>query len=101
MTPLSKKLGLSVSTKFSKGEEKTLVEEVLTQNGVVLICWRHENIPSIANYILGDKTTAPQNWPDERYDLVWIFDLDAVTGKYAFEQVPQSLLEGDLPDPIK
>lgn len=95
VTPLSRKLGLSVNTHFSRDDEENLVKEVLTQKGVVLICWQHEKLPCIANFILGNKTTAPPNWPDDRYDLVWICEMDVATGKYTFKQVPQGLLNED------
>jgi hypothetical protein len=66
----------------------------------VLIAWQHEASPAIANQILGNDTTAPQKWPGSRFDLVWVFDLDAGSGTYTFTQVPQLLLAGDSPDVI-
>ena len=40
----------------------------------------------------------PQEWPDDRFDVVWTFTRDG-TG-WRFAQVPQLLLAGDRPDPI-
>ena len=34
-------------------------------------------------------------WPGERFNVVWTFTLDAANGRYAFDQVPQQLLEDD------
>jgi hypothetical protein len=101
VTPLSRKLGLSVNTRFAKGDEEALVQDVLAQSGVVLICWQHEKIPTIASHILGSKTLAPRAWPDDRYDLVWRCDLDVATGRYTFQQAPQALLSGDSIEPIR
>ena len=42
------------------------------------------------------KKSVPKKWPD-RYDRVWIFDLDPSTGMYLFNQVAQLLLAGDQP----
>jgi broad specificity phosphatase PhoE len=97
--PLSEKLKLSVNTDYSKGEEKDLVAHVLGCSGVVLICWQHEYISNIANEILGETIT-PQNWPKSRFDLVWVFDLNPISGKYNFKQIPQLLLASDSPMPI-
>ncbi len=49
--------------------------------------------------LLGDEVSAPQQWRDDRFDLVWVFDLDP-SGRYRFSQVPQLLLAGDRPDVI-
>jgi len=92
--PLAERLELPVDTSFVKGEERELADCALRLPGVVLISWEHNNIHQIANRILGDSTTAPQRWPEDRFDLVWVFDLSA--GSYRFSQIPQLLLSGDL-----
>jgi len=77
-----------------------MVADALACPGVVLIAWEHEFIPSIANIILGNTTTAPQTWPDARFDVAWTFDLNPATSAYTFNQLPQLLLQGDLASPI-
>ena len=101
ITPLADKLAIRINFNHPKDEPKEMLEEVFLCAGVVLICWQHEFIPEIANKILGNKTTAPQDWPEDRFDMVWVFDRDAATGHYDFKQVPQSLLMGDWAIPIK
>jgi hypothetical protein len=77
-----------------------LVADALAVGGVVLICWEHKALPNIANRLVGDRSTCPQAWPPSRFDLVWVFDRDAATDKWSFDQVPQTLLSGDDPAPI-
>ena len=101
ITPLAEKLAIRINTNYPKLGFDGMVEEVFLCSGVVLISWQHEFIPKIANLILGDRTTAPQDWPEDRYDLVWVFDLDPSSARYNFRQVPQSLLMGDWATPIK
>jgi hypothetical protein len=101
ITPLGQKISVSIDTDFLKGDETDLVNDAVSQDGIVLICWEHEAIPGIANQILGNNTVAPQTWPGDRFDLVWVFDLDSSTGQYSFTQVPQLLLAGDLDTVIK
>ena len=101
ITPLAAKLDATIDTNFLKGQERAMVAAALAQEGVVLVAWEHKAIPGIANQILGNDTTAPQEWPGERFDLVWVFDLEPATGAYVFSQVPQQLLAGDSPDPIQ
>ena len=100
LVPLAEKLDLKINTEYRKVDTAEMVDEVLSKTGVVLICWQYEFIPKIANFILGDRTTAPQEWPDDRFDLVWVFDGDS-SGRYQFIQVPQCLLVGDRTTPVR
>lgn len=101
IVPLAEKLAIRINSHFQRDEPKEMLEEVFLCAGVALICWQYEYIPKIANYILGDKTTAPQEWPEDRFDMVWVFDLDSASSRYGFKQVPQNLLMGDWATPIK
>jgi hypothetical protein len=74
VTPLAETLGLAVVTTYTKGEEPALVADALGRPGTVLICWQHENIVDIGNLITGNSTTVPQSWPEEQYDVIYVFD---------------------------
>jgi hypothetical protein len=101
ITPLSEKLALGINSQFQKDDIEAMLKEVFSCVGVVLICWQQEFIPDIANHILGRKKVAPPDWPDDRFDMVWVFDRDTLTDRYSFHQVPQCLLMGDSSTPIK
>jgi hypothetical protein len=101
ITPLAERLAIRVNTNFPKLEASEMVKEAFLCDGVVLICWQHEFIPKIANLIVGNKTTTPQEWQEDRFDMVWVFDKDDATGHYGFKQVPQNLLMGDWATPIR
>ena len=101
ITPLAEKLAARVNCNFTREQTAELLREALACDGVVLVCWQQEYLPEIANRILGDETTAPQDWPDDRYDMIWVLDLDPASGRYTFRQVPQLLLMGDWPTPIR
>ena len=100
ITPLASKLGLT-PTLHKKNDLDKVAAEAMSCGGIALISWQHEDIPAIANIILGNETTVPQKWPGARFDVVWVFDLSASSNSYSFSQVPQSLLAGDSPDPIE
>jgi hypothetical protein len=74
VAPLAAALGLTPVTLHTKGEERALVADALSRSGAVLICWQHQDIPVIGNRIVGDETTVPQSWPEDRYELIWVFD---------------------------
>lgn len=69
------------------------------RTGVTLVCWEHTAIPTIGASICPGGPI-PSEWPGDRFDVVWSFTLDPGTGTYAFEQIPQLLLAGDIADPI-
>jgi broad specificity phosphatase PhoE len=108
ITPLSLKLGITINAipgsskpaQYAKGDYPAMLTVALACQGIVLISWEHGEIPNIANHILGNKTTSPQKWPNERFDIVWVFDLNTATNTYSFNQAPQLLLQGDLTTPI-
>jgi hypothetical protein len=99
LSPLAQRIGIQVSLTFSKGEEKALAEAAQACPGPVLIAWQHENISAIAHAIVGAKI-APLTWPPDRFDVIFVFTLDAPAGTYRFAQVPQCLLDGDAPNPF-
>lgn len=101
ITPLAEKLGVEINLERDRDHFVAMVAEAFSCKGVVLICWQREYIPDIAACILGNATIAPQAWPENRFDLIWVFDLNRRTGKYSFRQIPQMLLAGDSRAPIK
>ncbi len=62
--------------------------------GAPLGSWQHRLIPSIARYLGSVHPAVPKKWPEERYDLVWVFTRRG-DGSWRFRQVPQLLLAGD------
>lgn len=92
--PLSAKLGIDIDTQYEKGDETKLASAIQQAGGAVLVAWEHEAIPSIAQAIFPGGPS-PDNWPDDRFDLVWVFDRLTENGAWTFLQVPQMLLAGD------
>lgn len=101
LKPLADKLGIGVDDSFQRNHVEDMVEEVLRCKGVVLICWQHEYLPEIASHILRNRKTHAPGWPEDRFDMIWVFDLKRSSGEYSFKQVPQKLLNGDSANPIK
>jgi len=105
LQPLASKLGLTINTgpttaPFTKNDYKSMVDSAVASEGVVLIAWQHQDIPQIANRILGSDEIATGCWPGKRYDLVWVFDLHSDGTYKHLHQVPQLLLDQDSDQPI-
>jgi len=88
-------LGLELNLDHLEGDEAALITDVLKQTGSVLIAWEHEKIPTIAAGFVLTNPPVPQQWPGERFDLVWVFDRNPDASGWTFAQVPQMLLSGD------
>lgn len=108
VTPLAAKLGLGIDQSCWLGNEPALFTAATNSSGVVLICWQHEAIPTIANLFVPPPTPipqgwpVPQTWPGSRYDVVWVFDPPAGgQGPWVFSQALQQLLAGDGDTPIQ
>jgi hypothetical protein len=97
---LAQKLGLTIDISHPKGDEGALAQAASQVGGVVLIAWEHERIPDVAAAIPGNNAPSPEAWPDDRFDVVWVFDRNTGTGPWSFGQVPQLLLAGDRAEPI-
>ena len=90
LTPLAEKLSIDINTEFNKGEEKDLAHHIKGLDGTVLIAWEHTNIHLIGNHIAKD---VPQEWPGDRYDLIYVFDYS--DEQFIFHMAYQMLMEGD------
>jgi hypothetical protein len=99
VTPLANFLGIDIDSDIAEGSEQDLVNNASASDGVVLIAWHHGKIPAIANLILQNQS-APQKWPSDRFDVVWIFSRAAANAPWTFSQAPQLLLSGDSPTVI-
>jgi hypothetical protein len=98
--PLLDRLDREVMVNFEHGigDESDLAAAAMACGGTVLISWAHSEITAIVKCLPVSKKTAvlvPEEWPDERFDLVWVFDLDPASNEYQFSQVPQLVLSGD------
>jgi hypothetical protein len=95
---LSDRLGIPIVSSFEVGQEPQLAASVVSDHsGVVLICWEHDHVPAIAASLPTSDAAIPQQWPGDRFDVIWTFTLipGATPVQYNFGQVPQQLLSGD------
>jgi len=98
-SPLAKLLGQNRSvpfiTKYLRDDLESLVEDVRTREGSVLIVWEHKALASIVEKLTSGMHRPPE-WDDACFDAVWI--LDAVDWGWAFSEMSQELLLGDNAD---
>lgn len=94
ITPLARRLGLQPDVSHSKGEEGLAADTIRTAATPVLVSWQHESIPSLAAAIVGSEGVAPQSWPDDDYDSIWVLQSDG-EDVWSFSPQSQALLDGD------
>jgi hypothetical protein len=97
VTPLANLLKININDSHLKDDLKPLIDEVMQQTGIVLAAWEHQLIPSLVG-LLPNAPNVPPKWPDDRFDIVWVFDAAGLG--WTFSQIPQLLLSGDSADPI-
>jgi hypothetical protein len=88
---------VALLTTHLKDDLQPLMEDVLSRQGPVLVAWEHKRIPALVG-LLPNSPSVPSDWPDDRFDVVWLFDRTD-TG-WSFSQLPQLLLSGDSANPI-
>jgi broad specificity phosphatase PhoE len=98
LTPLGAVSDVHIELPFGEDDEKELAASILgSDNRATLVAWDHTRIPRIAEaFPVGAGTTLPDEWPDERFDMIWCFTRRAGRAVvYDFEQLDQRLLAGD------
>jgi hypothetical protein len=93
VTPLADNLGIPLDTSFGKGDEKALVNRVISRAGPTLIAWQHGEIPLIAKSFPSVTPTPPAQWPDNRFDVIWTFT--RAPDGWHFAQLPELVLPQD------
>jgi len=93
VTPLADALGVPVDTELGRGDEKKLVKDVLAQSGSTLISWQHGGIPEIVDDFPSVSPKPPEEWPSDRYDVVWT--LTRTADGWHFTQTPELVLTDD------
>jgi hypothetical protein len=100
LVPLSELLGLPVDGELQKEQIDELEQAIRRVEGVVLVAWEHHLIPSVAERLARDRSTVPQTWPDDRYDVVWLLEQSVEGAGFELRQVPERLLAGDRAEVI-
>ena len=89
---MSQAFGIPINDSFGKEQEPALVRAMAKLEGTVLVSWSRETVLKVL-CAMGVHCALPDEWPDDRFDLVWVFDGGRTTWK--FTQVMQHLLAGD------
>jgi hypothetical protein len=101
VTPLAALLGLEIDASYADGHEHELITAALSAASPVLIDWHHSHIVRLTRLIGGERVGCPDEWPEERFDLVWVLDREGpAPGPWRFAQATQRLFAYDRTEPI-
>ncbi len=93
---LADELNIPLQNQYNRRETEQMVKEIREmeeyEGKMVLICWSHGELPSIAAQFGAKK--APKKWSGDTYDRFWILTFEE-NGEVLFEDLPQKLLYGD------
>ena len=99
VAPLADALGLPVHTEYGKGDERKLVDDLLTRPGPTLVSWQHSEIPAIVDEFDSVSPKPPKDWPSDRFDVVWT--LTRTADGWRFGQTPELVLPQDSADVVE
>ena len=97
ISPLADRLGRPVRLMDIDDEDAdaaAIASAMSATPGAPLGSWQHRLLPRIAHHLGEVHPAVPKKWPEERYDVVWVFTRRG-EGSWRFCQVPQLLLAGD------
>jgi len=99
-SPTAQRLKLAIEDSHTHGNEAELAAEVLAKPESALIVWHHGTMTKIVRHFpLVNPDDVPKQWPDERFDLIWVLVRQPGTAPgYRFVSVPQMLLSDDMED---
>jgi len=103
LLPLSQRLNMQILSEYAVDADPTTIVSALLamENEVVLVCWEHDHLVNIVGAMastgfVSNQGDIPTAWPDDRFDVIWRFDLEEQTGKWTFSSLDQQLLAGDI-----
>ena len=70
--PLAQKLGLAVQAPFASDDVASLGRALAPIEGVVLVCWRHGDMPALATQLCPGMESPPTR-DQHGFDQVWVF----------------------------
>ena len=76
MRPLAAALKGAIDASF-KGEDYAplafkLVGDPIQRNELIVVCWTHNELPSLAAYLNVSRSDFPTRWPDDVYNLLFV-----------------------------
>ncbi|HAN71545.1 MAG TPA: hypothetical protein DCQ36_08140 [Actinobacteria bacterium] len=94
-TPTAERIGVGVETDFTHKDAGAAAKSILGDDRDALVVWHHGSLPELlAHFPLANAADVPKEWPEDRFDLIWVLTRDA-DGAYAFLEVDQDLLSDD------
>jgi broad specificity phosphatase PhoE len=97
---LAAALGIDIDHRHADGHEGAVARAALAAPEPVLISWHHSHLPTLARAIAGPDLPCPDDWPEDRFDVVWVLDRPEEGSPWTFSQVPQRLFAHDRSEPI-
>lgn len=103
LLPLSQRLGLTIQSEYAVDADPAAIARSLLamDTEVVLVCWEHQHLLNIAAAVaaaapMTNQDDVPTSWPDDRFDVIWRFDLNAQSREWTFKSIGQQLIAGDI-----
>jgi len=95
--PTAARLGIEIEDGFTHKDAADAARSILADTRDTMVVWHHGSLPELLSHFpVSNATDIPAQWPEDRFDLVWILTADD-NGKFTFSSEPQDLLSDDAP----
>jgi hypothetical protein len=95
-SPLADRLRIVVDDDHEHGHEHLLRDSILSDARDTLVVWHHGKLAQmVRGFPIRNLDDVPQDWPDDRFDLIWILSRTQEEADYLFSCADQQLLDGD------
>jgi hypothetical protein len=86
-----------VGSDLERGSETEVRERILRDRRATLVVWHHGTLGHLVRgFPIANADTVPLEWPDDRFDLIWVLTRDPDDSEFTFSTVAQRLLDGDV-----
>ena len=92
-TAVAQNLGSEPGSICDAGDVDGLFASAMAHRGIVVVCWEHDGLARFCRHL---APVVPDKWPEGRFDVVCRFTPAAEISAFAWEQISQRLLPGDL-----
>ena len=95
--PLGSRVRVDVEGTHGHGSEAAARQDILGQRRDTFVVWHHGSLAHfVRGFPIANPDQVPDEWPDDRFDMIWILRRGADEVSYTFSSVDQRLLSGDV-----
>ena len=95
--PVGQRVRVEVEGAHGHHEEEKTRGLILTDPRSTFVVWHHGALGHLVRgFPISNREDVPEQWPDDRFDMIWVLRREPADAEYVFSSVDQRLLSGDV-----